>query len=71
MQSVLSIRSYTDPADVRENEARTAVLDMSSLHTGSNMVAAANTELGVLVNIHGVRDAEAAEEFVRESGLFG
>lgn len=71
LQNILSIRSYTDPEDMRENNTRTAALDMSSLHTGSNTVTVANTDLGLLVNIHGVRDAEAAEAFVRESGLFG
>ncbi|MEE2061549.1 Hsp70 family protein [Rhodococcus artemisiae] len=71
LQNVLSIRSYTDPVDVRENDTRTAALDVSSLHTGSTMVVVANTDLGLLVNIHGVRDSESAEAFVRESGLFG
>ncbi|WP_229568841.1 Hsp70 family protein [Rhodococcus sp. RDE2] len=68
LQDVLLFRSRYDPAGVRENEARTAALNLSS---SSDMASVANADLGLLVNIHGVAGVEAAEAFAWESGLFG
>ena len=74
MQKVLTIRSYTDPVDVRENPERSAALDLSNLGTRDNhsyMVTVTNAALGLTVNVHNVKDSAAAEAFVNDSGLFG
>ncbi|WP_229568810.1 Hsp70 family protein [Rhodococcus sp. RDE2] len=68
MQRILSMRSYDDPAGVRENDTGTAALSMS---TFADMFTVANADLGVQVHVHGQSDVEGAEAFARALGLFG
>ena len=72
LQNILSIRSHTDPAHVRENATRTAALDVSGFaQRSSYMASLANADLGLILDTYNARNPEAAEAFVRDSGLFG